>query len=501
MYAIIVRAMKLKAFQIKNYRSIIETGWCYLSFDNITALIGQNESGKTSVLESLKSFHDGHITDDVLRSDQKYPEISCLFEVEEGKSILDLLNAEGVPPAVREILERKTEVRIRRLWTNAETNRIEIAEDEISACYESLAQQNEQHDRMIRENYSNLVSRSESLAEDLRASGKEAEATRSSLDVISRKLNEARHKAEKESKSGQHGFPEQETEALILQQQALEAEHAEKIKRLDDLKAVIQKVTEKLQACQTYMDLSRNIIKIRDELSLKCRNLQEIEKQIGLSCVEKEKRNLLLRLEQLKTIIFSCSKDLGEMEEQLLITGKTVSRMLEGKNYREASEEAAAEWNVEKKYMTLPELCQELFRHVPLFEFFEDFSSLLPNKIDLEDLLNENTHCEGYKAARNFLIVAGLNADFFREQNHRILKQKIENLNGEITVDFQDYWHQYLGQNNKIKINFELEHYDCTVPEKSGKPYLEFWIKDKQERLYPKQRSRGVRWFLSFTLS
>jgi len=27
---------------------------------------------------------------------------------------------------------------------------------------------------------------------------------------------------------------------------------------------------------------------------------------------------------------------------------------------------------------------------------------------------------------------------------------------------------------------------------------LEFWIKDEGERLYPKQRSRGVRWFLSF---
>jgi ABC-type ATPase involved in cell division len=96
--------------------------------------------------------------------------------------------------------------------------------------------------------------------------------------------------------------------------------------------------------------------------------------------------------------------------------------------------------------------------------------------------------------------VAGLNADFFREENHRILKQKIENLNTEITVDFQDYWRQSVGKNDKITINFELEHYDLSQPDKSGKPYLEFWIKDKQERLYPKQRSRGVRWFLSFYL-
>jgi hypothetical protein len=49
-------------------------------------------------------------------------------------------------------------------------------------------------------------------------------------------------------------------------------------------------------------------------------------------------------------------------------------------------------------------------------------------------------------------------------------------------------------------LNFELEHYDLSHPEKKGKPYLEFWIKDDNERLYPKQRSRGVRWFLSFYL-
>ena len=102
--------------------------------------------------------------------------------------------------------------------------------------------------------------------------------------------------------------------------------------------------------------------------------------------------------------------------------------------------------------------------------------------------------------AKNFLQIAGLNAAFFREKNHRILKQKIENLNGEITINFQDYWSQNVGKNSKIQLNFELEHYDYTHPEKSGKPYIEFWIKDKAERLYPKQRSRGVRWFLSFYL-
>jgi energy-coupling factor transporter ATP-binding protein EcfA2 len=81
-----------------------------------------------------------------------------------------------------------------------------------------------------------------------------------------------------------------------------------------------------------------------------------------------------------------------------------------------------------------------------------------------------------------------------------MLKQRIESLNTDVTINFQDYWSQQVGRNSKIKLHFELEHYDYKVPKKSGKPYLEFWIRDKQNRLYPKQRSRGVRWFLSFYL-
>ena len=72
--------MKLTAFDIQNYRSIIHTGWRNLSHDNITALIGQNESGKTSVLGALYSFYEGSITEDVLRSDLSLPAVSCRFE-------------------------------------------------------------------------------------------------------------------------------------------------------------------------------------------------------------------------------------------------------------------------------------------------------------------------------------------------------------------------------------------------------------------------------------
>jgi hypothetical protein len=116
----------------------------------------------------------------------------------------------------------------------------------------------------------------------------------------------------------------------------------------------------------------------------------------------------------------------------------------------------------------------------------------------MEDIISGNENVEGYKAARNFLSLAQLDYTFFQQPSSRILKQKIENLNHTLTHNFHDFWQQSIGRNNKIHIQFELDHYNASYEGKAGKPYLEFWIKDEGERLYPKQRSRGVRWFLSF---
>ena len=46
--------MKIKGFQILNYRSIIDSGW--VDIDDLTVLVGKNESGKTSLLRALHKF-------------------------------------------------------------------------------------------------------------------------------------------------------------------------------------------------------------------------------------------------------------------------------------------------------------------------------------------------------------------------------------------------------------------------------------------------------------
>ena len=90
--------MQLVAFRVQNFRSIVDTGWHQLAHDNITSLIGQNESGKTSILEALKAFHDGNLIEDMLRSDLSLPNVTCQFsfslkEIEKRIARVDDLTA------------------------------------------------------------------------------------------------------------------------------------------------------------------------------------------------------------------------------------------------------------------------------------------------------------------------------------------------------------------------------------------------------------------------
>jgi predicted ATP-dependent endonuclease of OLD family len=492
--------MKISAFHIKNYRSIVDSGKCYLSPDNITSLIGQNESGKTSVLEALRSFYEGQITDDVLRSDQSFPEITCTFILEESDKIDQLIDFTGLPAELHDPILQKKEISIKRRWFNARKNIITVAEPEILAYYEEMENKRIETDQRISRSFQEVMKQTEFSARDMEALENAVVIARNELNAKHIKLEEVRRILNRSKRPDEKITAQQEYETI--QQHLIDAETnlKDKLILVEKGKAALQELAEKLNVCKLFNEISNKVAAVNEEVKVKAGLIQDTEHQYELCSSEKESRLISKRLVQLKDLYSEVLKTLKIHTDALSIRRIITDKVLAGRNYKEAENEATREYEIEKSYVTAEGIGMQLFKHVPMFEFFEDFSSLLPNKIDLEDLLNENIHAEGYKAARNFLCVAGLNADFFREKNHRILKQKIENLNSEITVDFQDYWRQNVGKNDKIRINFELEHYDYTQPDKSGKPYLEFWIKDKQERLYPKQRSRGVRWFLSFYL-
>jgi len=145
------------------------------------------------------------------------------------------------------------------------------------------------------------------------------------------------------------------------------------------------------------------------------------------------------------------------------------------------------------------ELREELWRCIPDFFLFRETRSSLPNRIDIVDGAFTNTAI-GVRGARNFLAAASLDLKSLVAADARTLGTLLGRANAKITREIQGYWSQYLGADRKITLECELKNYGSEVEGKAGNPYLMFWVREGDERLYPSQRSRGTRWFLSFFL-
>lgn len=93
--------MKLLSFRIQNVKSIVDSGKCFLSDkDNLLVLAGQNEAGKTAVLEGLNYFRNG-TSKEFKRLSQRidgksFPRVECEFTIEEGDLDEAEENIEGV---------------------------------------------------------------------------------------------------------------------------------------------------------------------------------------------------------------------------------------------------------------------------------------------------------------------------------------------------------------------------------------------------------------------
>lgn len=106
--------MKLKSFRVTNYKSIVDSGECRLSDnDNITVLAGQNESGKSSILQALRDFEKEEIDADSLRDDGSIPVISCLYDdVKEDFKDDKLFEDIEIPDSVKKIITGLKELKI-----------------------------------------------------------------------------------------------------------------------------------------------------------------------------------------------------------------------------------------------------------------------------------------------------------------------------------------------------------------------------------------------------
>lgn len=487
--------MRFRRFRIKNYRSIVDTGWNNLASDNITGIIGQNESGKTSILEALHSFYSGQISDDILRSDLSLPVVYCSFELN-IKQFTKILGEKKIPEIVIKSVEEKGIVILIRSWDNEKSSFLSFGDDEISAHFQKQLNERKKFEQRTEEEVLNIIEESRKATQEFVQAMQEKNEEQKLLSHMESRLPKVQRafdRAPSKEKSNR------------LEKISLELERSkkriEKNSKTFDLKSArATELAEKARWAEWCMEAINKSNKANQEWASSYREITGLQKYYDSLFTSREKRRIHNKLD-IAYNRHSGNQTLLDKTRKLVSKRKAITaKIFKGMDPDEAQETVDNELDKMAAYYSENELAEETFKHIPVFEMFEDFSSLLPNRIDLDDIFVENSHVEGFKAARNFLIVAGMDEKFFDVQNNRILKQKIEKLNNEITLNFLDYWRQNLGKQNKIKINFELEHYDFSHPEKMGRPYIEFWIKDEQERLYPKQRSRGVRWFLSFYL-
>ena len=476
--------IKLTAFRIRNFRSIVDTGWQSLSPDNITCLIGQNESGKTSVLEGLKVFYSGIISEDVLRSDLTLPEVSCRFSIPEGW-LLKVTDNPGTE--LKELLSGLNHIELTRGWI-ADLSSVIVVSGEISQYLDSL----EDARRLY---LGDVTVKLEQEISIIAENEKE-------LAELNKQENEAR---------GRVQSAEMTIKRFRLFGKRSESPGSDESKQTTDLKKQLKEIKERHETLSAELLAKQPVKRAGDKWQKLMEKFVSLDNHMAELEVKLEERHqkmtLLMRPaededdQEWKVVLSDYKKTRSERDQKKSELDRHIAMsgyIIGGSSEEEAERKVNEVIQSYKSQYNSEILGKKYFEYCPVFELFEDFGSLLPNRIDMDDIVTGNDQVEGYKAARNFLSIAQLDYSFFQQPSSRILKQKIENLNHMLTRNFQDFWQQSIGRNNKINIQFELDHYSASYAEKSGKPYLEFWIKDEGERLYPKQRSRGVRWFLSF---
>ncbi len=487
--------MWFKLFRIKNYRSIVDTGWNELASDNITGLIGQNESGKTSILEALNSFYSGKISDDILRSDLSLPEVSCSFSLTSAE-LKKFFSEKKVPEKILDLIHKSGQIALTRTWNADMSSYLSFGDEQVREFYMELEDKQKAFEEKTLSGLYRVLEEAKKAEGDRGNALMEKEETKKELRALELILARARKiDGKKPTKDTQN-----QLQKLLLEEERLKKRFEKKKSALESRSGRLADLSDNSRFAQLCLDTLDELDKAKGLWEESYRELYDIQIYFDSLHTEREIKGIKGKLDMVNANHLKNDRKLEKSRSRASFSVAVTSRILKGMDPSEAEDLVEKEIRKQAAYYSEFELAEQAFMHIPIFELFEDFSSLLPNRIDLEDIFTANSAVEGFKAARNFLIVSGLKSTFFEERSSRILKQKIEKLNNDLSLNFQDYWRQNLGKDNKIEIHFELEHYDNTHPDKMGKPYLEFWIKDEQERLYPKQRSRGVRWFLSFYL-
>lgn len=134
--------MDLLFFRIRNFRSIIDSGWQRFSIDGVTVLIGQNESGKTAVLDALaRTLSRVALTENDCRVGADDPIISLRLRTafDEIKSKLADWGSSQVTALQKYLLDHDGVLELEFTWRRRERNGEAIFDGEIDVAEPLLA--------------------------------------------------------------------------------------------------------------------------------------------------------------------------------------------------------------------------------------------------------------------------------------------------------------------------------------------------------------------------
>lgn len=183
--------------------------------------------------------------------------------------------------------------------------------------------------------------------------------------------------------------------------------------------------------------------------------------------------------------------------------GKTILELAKSISSSTASDDVDLEEDEEhdekkKKGITAADVAELIWQEAPLGVLFKEGDGDLPDSIDIDE--NGDPTGNGSDAAEHYLRIAGINLPELIKKDVRAREYILNKANEQLSQKFNSFWSQTIGKNRRLSLVCEINNYDNSNGKKSGQPHLSFWIRDGHTQLYPRQRSQGVRWFISFFL-
>jgi predicted ATP-dependent endonuclease of OLD family len=453
--------MKLKKFRIKNYKSIENSGFCWLSpDDNILVLAGQNESGKSSILQALKDFDNNELREGALREgkNEVFPMIECVFEIEKVDYIREwLIEGCSIRDEYVNVFKGISEITIKKNFTandefefsldnDIEKKIIGVANDvnmKAASCFQQV------------EIYKEIV---------VAISGLEKK-----IEEISQPIDESNL----DSQPAEDEIKELKLEIVKL------SKTKDQSLRFNSVKTYVEIESKETKLKELIKNINKKGSGFQEEL-------KALKDQLEIASSDDEIEEIQKSITEKKNDISSHRRESNNQKRVLRNEIKTTKRICVP--LVEVSDDGINKM--------IKDIAYELYNYTPKFILFDDFCDLLPAKINISELKEENKDAKGYQAVKNIETILKTNFVEFDGLKDGLRDVEQEKFKKSITAKFNEKWKQRISSGKGARIH--IRHNQGKAKDAS---YLTFFVETKDgEWLNPDRRSQGLKWFLSFYL-